>query len=118
LVRDVLVQLRRLPNRFPAIPAALLLAGDGSLCPAQLLFRGAVEPGRFHSLPIAGDQERLQAQVDTDRGSRRRLDLCIRQLARENHMPAVRLAGEGDRLDAALYRPVELDLDRADVLEG
>src|SRR5688572_13017102 len=67
LVLDVLIPFRQALDRLATVRAALLLAGNGSLCAAQLLLRPTVEPGRRDRFPATGDKERLQPQVDPDR---------------------------------------------------
>jgi hypothetical protein len=97
--------------------AALLLAGHATLCAPERLLSLAVVARRSDPTPVCRHQEHLQPQINAGRGQGRGGYLSVGQLARKHHMPAIGLALEGDCLDRALNWPMQLHLEKADMLE-
>src|SRR5262245_9957049 len=98
-VLDSGVDLLQTADSLAAVAPTLLLAADGAAgntqggeCPFEVAWV------RF-ALPVAGGQEGLKAHVDADRGQGGRLDLHVRQLAGEGHVPLAGLPLEGGCLD-------------------
>lgn len=100
LVGDVLVQPCHPLSRLLAALAPFLAPGEVALCPSQLAVCGAVELRRRDALAVRRDEERRQPQVDADLGVGGRLDRGIPQVAGDDNVPAIRFAGEGQRLDS------------------
>lgn len=119
LIGDSLVKAGKTPHGLSTIYAAFLLARYRALRPSEFGLCFAVELGWLDFLSFTGDEERLQAKVDTHGGGGGRLDrFAFGEVAGEDHVPAVSLALEASGLDRALNRPVHLDLHVADALES
>ena len=117
-VLDAGVNLLKAADGLAAVLATLLLAGDGAAGDAQLR-QGGLEVARVGlALSLAGGEEGFQPHVDTDRRQGGRLHAQVPQVARRDDKPLVRLALERQRLDRAFHGPMQLDADRADVLDA
>jgi hypothetical protein len=99
-------------NCFPTAVATLLPAGYSLLGFNQSVFGLSQEAGIINEFAIGSCQKRLQPHIDTDDIGAWRKGHAFRS-TREYPIPPVILSFQGERLDFAIDRPVQFNLNRA-----
>lgn len=119
LVRCLFVKSSNLLTSLAAAVRTFLLPGDGTLRYPELLLCLPGVARRFHGLATRRNEEALEAEINADG---RTVSGGLRcwgtpEIAREDHVPLATTTFDGDGLDFAFDRAMQLDLDMSDVLE-
>lgn len=117
-VRNPGVQLPKLLHGLLAVLAALLLSAHGSAGSSEGWKLGLQVSGVGLVLAIGCGQKAFDADVYTNGGIVAGRDIDIPKVAGKDGEPLVTFELEADGLDRAIDCPVQLDLDRSDVLDA